>query len=157
MIIILYLISHEHGVLTCALLRTAFTVAPPSFAHRAAAHVLGDLGGQGKLATPDVGHYPVALGQLGCTQGGGDGTFLPPWGPKDGCWNVLAVDQPTDTLIPLQDKTGLAETFEAPQSVQTISILTDALHGALVDIFKAGQRGSKNTEMWFRYTVGSYL
>lgn len=39
-----------------------------------------------------------------------------------------------NTSIPLQDKTGLAGTFEAAQRVKTISILTDALHGALIDI-----------------------
>lgn len=41
----------------------------------------------------------------------------------------------TDALIPLQDKARVAGTLEAARRVQTISVLTDALHGALVDIF----------------------
>lgn len=47
----------------------------------------------------------------------------------------------TDTPIPVQHQTGLAGTFEAAQRVQTVSVLTDTLHGALVDIFKVGRWG----------------
>lgn len=49
----------------------------------------------------------------------------------------------TNTSIPVQHKTGFARTFEAAQCVQTISILTDTLHGALVDIFKVRKCGVK--------------
>lgn len=45
----------------------------------------------------------------------------------------------TNTSIPVQHQTGLAGTFEAAQRVQTVSVLADALHGALVDIFKVGR------------------
>lgn len=42
----------------------------------------------------------------------------------------------TNTSIPIQNKTGFARAFEAAQCVKTVSVLTDTLHGALVDIFK---------------------
>lgn len=47
--------------LTCAHLRTSFTVAAPGFAHRAAAHLLGEVGGQRMLAAPRLGRYQEAL------------------------------------------------------------------------------------------------
>lgn len=40
----------------------------------------------------------------------------------------------THTAIPLQHPPGLAGAFETPQCVQTVSILADSLHGALVDV-----------------------
>lgn len=49
----------------------------------------------------------------------------------------------TNASIPLQHEAGLARTFEAAQGVETVSVLTDALHGALVDIFTARGRGHK--------------
>lgn len=42
----------------------------------------------------------------------------------------------TNTPIPLRDKTRLAGAFETAQSVETFSVLTDALQGALVDVFE---------------------
>ena len=40
--------------LTCAHLRTSFTVASPGFAHSAAAHLLGEGRGQRMLAAPGL-------------------------------------------------------------------------------------------------------
>lgn len=64
-------------------------------------------GRQRVIAAPVVGCYPEALTQR---------------------WIL-------NTSISLQDKTRFAGTLEAAQCVQTVSVLTDALHGALVDIF----------------------
>lgn len=91
----------------CAHLRTSFTVAAPSFAHRAAAHLLGDLGRQRVLAASGLGRHQEAPSQLS--------------------WRL-------DTSSPVHHITGLAGAFEAAQRVQTVSVLTDTLHGALVDI-----------------------
>lgn len=91
----------------CAHLRTSFTVAAPGFAHRAAAHVPGDGGRQRVLAASRLGRYQEALSLLS--------------------WRL-------NTSIPLQDITGLAGTFETAQCVQTVSVLTDALQGAFVDV-----------------------
>lgn len=51
----------EWKSLTCAHLRTLFTILPPGRAHRAAAHLLGDLGGQRMLAAPIVSCHQEAL------------------------------------------------------------------------------------------------
>lgn len=50
--------------LTCAHLRTSFTVMAPGFAHRAAAHLLGEVGRQRVLAAPGLGRDQEALGLL---------------------------------------------------------------------------------------------
>lgn len=56
----------------------------------------------------------------------------------------------TNTSISVQHKTRLAGTSEAAQCVQTLSVLTDTLHGALVDIF----RGVKMKRVfWYTHTV----
>lgn len=47
----------------------------------------------------------------------------------------------THTAGPVQHQTGLAGALEAAQCVQTVSILADALDGALVDVCKV-RRGS---------------
>lgn len=61
----------------------------------------------------------------------------------------------TNTSIPVQHQTGLAGTFEAAQRVQTVSVLTDTLHGALIDIFKVGRY--KNEKVILIYCRGWYL
>lgn len=51
--------------LTCAHLRTLFTVGSPGFTHCAAAHLLGEKGGQSVLAFPVLRRYPEAFALLG--------------------------------------------------------------------------------------------
>lgn len=46
--------------LTCAVLRTSFTVTAPGFAHCAAAHLLREVGWQWVLTAPALGHYQEA-------------------------------------------------------------------------------------------------
>lgn len=55
----------------------------------------------------------------------------------------------TDTSVPVQHQTGLAGTFEAAQCVQTVSVLTDTLHGALVDIFTGKRKRAKEENVIF--------
>lgn len=50
--------------LTCAHLRTFFTVTAPGFAHRAAAHLLSEGGGQRVLTAPGLRHHQEALSLL---------------------------------------------------------------------------------------------
>lgn len=40
----------------------------------------------------------------------------------------------THTAIPLRRPPGLAGAFETSKCVQTVSVLADSLHGALVDV-----------------------
>lgn len=61
------LVSAPHPRLllpTCAHLRTRLTVGSPGFANGAAAHLLGQVGGQCMLAAPWLGCYPEALALL---------------------------------------------------------------------------------------------
>lgn len=51
--------------LTCAHLRTSFTVTAPGFAHRAAAHLLGEKRRQRVFAAPGLRHHTEALALLG--------------------------------------------------------------------------------------------
>lgn len=56
----------------------------------------------------------------------------------------------TNTSISLQDKTRFAGTLEAAQCVQTVSVLTDALHGALVDVFRVSRSGGGKDKIKIR-------
>lgn len=51
----------------------------------------------------------------------------------------------TNTSISLQHITNFAGTLKAAQCVQTVSVLTDTLHGALIDVFKEGKWGKKKS------------
>lgn len=49
----------------------------------------------------------------------------------------------TNASISLQNKARFAGTLEAAQRIQTISILTDSLQGALVDVFTVRRREAR--------------
>lgn len=55
----------------------------------------------------------------------------------------------THTAVPLQHQTSFAGALEAAQCVQTVSVLADALDGALVDVCKItrGSRSIHGTEI----------